>query len=211
MSAQFIYYVYAYINSKTMLPYYIGKGKKSRAFEFHGTVSVPKDRKYIIFLETNLSEIGALAIERRMIRWYGRECDGSGILKNLTQGGDGVSMPGELNSMFGKKHSIETIQKIKKNRVGKTCGDKNPMFGKTGSLHPSYKKSYMTEQQRKEAADRMRNRVIDEVELKRIRESNLLRASTKYLCPHCNKSIDVNNFGRWHGNKCKLFIGPLIF
>ena len=193
-----------------MLPYYVGKGKGSRAFDYHGTVSVPKNRKCIIFLETNLSEVGALAIERRMIRWYGRECDGSGILKNLTSGGDGCSMPGNLNPMFGKNHTRESIEKIKTNRTGKTCGDKNPMFGKIGNLHPSYGKCYMTDQQRKEASDRMKNRVIDEKELERIREANLLRASTKYVCPHCGKSVDTNNFGRWHGDKCKLFVGPRI-
>ncbi len=82
-----IYYVYAYINSRTGLPYYIGKGKDNRAFKKHDYVSVPSDKTKIVFLETNLTELGALAIERRMIRWYGRKSEG-GVLLNLLEGGD---------------------------------------------------------------------------------------------------------------------------
>ena len=82
-----IYYVYAYLR-KDGTPYYIGKGKGRRARERHKNVITPPNNK-IIILETNLSEVGALAIERRMIAWYGREIDHSGILLNKTEGGDG--------------------------------------------------------------------------------------------------------------------------
>jgi hypothetical protein len=93
MSAMNIYYVYAYLRASDNTPYYIGKGKNNRAFSNQHSISVPKDKTKIVFLEKNLTNIGACALERRYIRWYGRKNDNSGILHNITEGGDGNSAP----------------------------------------------------------------------------------------------------------------------
>lgn len=101
-----MYYVYAYLRMSDLTPYYIGKGSLNRAFSRQHNVKVPTDKSRIIFLENNLTEVGALAIERRMIRWYGRKDLGTGILRNMTDGGDAPP------NHTGMKRSIESRKKM---------------------------------------------------------------------------------------------------
>ncbi len=110
------FYVYTYLRNKDsksgekFTPYYIGKGHGNRAYSRHIGVPVPKDPNLIVIIEHNLTEVGALAIERRLIRWYGRVDNDTGILRNRTNGGEGT---------IGKIVSDETKAKIRKARLGK--------------------------------------------------------------------------------------------
>ena len=109
------YYVYAYLREDGS-PYYIGKGKARRAWIKTKNHYPPKDRSRIIICESGLTEIGALAIERRLIRWYGRKDNGTGILRNMTDGGEGTS---------GFIFSEETRKKL--SEYLKNNLDKHPM------------------------------------------------------------------------------------
>lgn len=127
-----IYYVYAYLRSKDSehgpkySPYYIGKGCGQRAFNTKRAIAAPADKSFIVFLEEGLTEQEAFALEKYAVSIYGRIDKGTGILWNLTDGGEGCSgviMPAETRakiakSRIGKKHPPEVIEKIAKNRKG---------------------------------------------------------------------------------------------
>ena len=97
MSTKF--YVYAYIRSVDSdhgaigTPYYIGKGTGYRAWHRsnHKHIAVPRDNTNIIIVSSKLTNFGAQALERRLIRWYGRIDQGTGCLRNRTDGGEGTS------------------------------------------------------------------------------------------------------------------------
>ena len=135
-----IYYVYAYLRSKDSTiaskgtPYYIGKGSNGRAYsKQHGSINLPPDRSNIVFLESNLSENKAFEIEKFLIAHHGRKDQGTGILRNRTDGGEGTS--GMVHSEeakakmsaanVGKSHSEETKKKISTAQNGKQHSEKS--------------------------------------------------------------------------------------
>ena len=84
------FYVYVYHNENNEI-YYVGKGKGGRAYEPHNNIEVPTDKNKISIVSKDLTEIWAFALERRLIKWYGRKDKGEGILENKTNGGNGAS------------------------------------------------------------------------------------------------------------------------
>jgi hypothetical protein len=164
MNKQTCFYVYAYLRSRGSdhgpkgSPYYIGKGKGVRAFRRgKKSMPIPKDKSCIVFIQEGLTEQEAFALEKYCIALYGRINNGTGILRNLTDGGEGAS--GAKRSAetreklaaqkrgnkiwLGKRHSQETIEKLARINRGKKLssetkaklsrafkGEKNPFFGK---------------------------------------------------------------------------------
>jgi hypothetical protein len=139
--------------------YYIGKGTRKRAYSKrkHG-VNPPQDKNRVLILHSGLTEDVAFDYEIKLIEFYGRKDLGTGLLRNLTQGGEGVSgwipgeswrmqksksMEGSNNPFYGKKHSELTKSIISAKNKGRYVGERNPMFGirLTGELNPMFGKS----------------------------------------------------------------------
>jgi hypothetical protein len=98
------YYTYAYLREDGT-PYYIGKGTNRRAYlQLNHNVKVPTKER-IIILKNRMTNDEANRHERYMIFVLGRKNIGTGILRNLTEGGEGV---------LGLKQSEESKKKMRK-------------------------------------------------------------------------------------------------
>ena len=125
-------YVYAYLRGKDSChglkfsPYYIGKGSGSRAYSSDRTIGRPRDNSFIVFLEEELTEQEAFALEKYAIATYGRIDKGSGMLWNKTDGGEGASgqiIPQHVRekiaaTLRGRKQPPEVIAKISQSKKG---------------------------------------------------------------------------------------------
>lgn len=85
------FYVYMYLREDGT-PYYIGKGTGRRAWKNTGrTWSPPADKSRIVIHTEDLTEDQALSLEIELIAEYGRKDNGTGILRNRTDGGEGLT------------------------------------------------------------------------------------------------------------------------
>ena len=128
------YYVYQYIREDGS-PYYIGKGKGNRAYINNRSTPKPPEIDRIILIKENLTEEEAFDLECKLIALYGRKDLGTGILRNLTNGGEGVSgrlskpesIQKSIEKNSGKKRTLnqkERMQQAQLNRKPKTEEEK---------------------------------------------------------------------------------------
>lgn len=190
------YYVYSYLREDGT-PYYIGKGTGNRAWtKRKGEVGKPTDPKRIIIVEKNLTLTGSLAIERRLIRWYGRIDLGTGSLRNQTDGGDGGK-----GARAGNILSEETKQKIREYNLGKIVGPMNDEHKR--KIAEALKGRERSKEHSEKLSKALKGRTPGAAE----REAYLKAMEAgKTTCIHCRKTTTKGNYRRWHGDRCKLAI-----
>lgn len=194
------FYIYFYLRIDGT-PYYVGKGNAGRAWDTHGhTVKPPKDKSLIIIAETNLTEIGAMALERRYIEWYGRKDNHTGILRNMTDGGEGTSgykhtieaKQAMSVAKKGKKQSLLHIENAARTRIGVKRSDETKQAiskAVSGYLHPMYGKTHTKESREKIAmssSGRIRSKEAS------MKTSLALRKTYEFVSPDGVKFITDN-------------------
>jgi hypothetical protein len=147
------YYTYAYLREDGT-PYYIGKGKSNRINNTLHNINLPPEERRI-FLKKNLTDEEARKHEIYMIAILGRKDLGTGILRNMTSGGEGCAgrrLSDETKKKLsdahkGKKKSAAHRKKLSEAKLGKKKSDKwmSAMKGKhIGNKNPAYGKKWWT-------------------------------------------------------------------
>lgn len=182
MSARNIYYVYEYLR-KDSTPYYVGKGKNARWRGKHSVAVPPKER--VRFVATELTEEQAFDLEKQLILEYGRKDLGTGILRNMTTGGEGQSPGPELRKRLSdiKKGKVPWNKGVTGWKCKVNTGARS--IAKSGSNHPMFGQTHT-----EEARQMISQGIKDNWE------------RLVLTCPHCGKQ-GKQNMTRWHFDNCK--------
>jgi hypothetical protein len=107
------YYVYAHYISGSDEPFYIGKGKENRAWVTQHRnflwKEVTTEHDYEVrILQDNMNEPNALLLETELIEKYGRIDLDTGILVNMTEGGNGG-----MGVLFTEEYRLKLSERAK--------------------------------------------------------------------------------------------------
>lgn len=180
------YYTYIYYDPITKIPFYVGKGSGNRAWKhlkrsddipFINKIRDLRSKGLMpnIGLYSGLDEEFALFLEMELILHFGRIDNSTGTLFNKTNGGQGLS---------GRKHSQETIDKIKATKQL----NKKPISEETKKKLSNANKGRKMPKQTLEALRASRLGVaVSEETRKKLSEASKRSASKRLLTMSINK------------------------
>jgi len=189
--------VYLYLRDDGT-PYYVGKGKKKRAWNRTARAVLPPiDDSKIKIVAHHLLESEAFILEKKLVSEYGRKDLGTGILRNGTHGGEGSS--GHVKTKERKEEQrYAMIQRVEE---GKFNYPSDALRGKKQPEEQVKKrmKAHIGSKRPKETCEKIGAKAIGRTQSKEIIERRILYVT----CEHCNSTVDKGNYTRWHGDKCK--------
>jgi len=108
-----VFYTYLWLRDDGT-PYYAGKGSGKRAFRWHNRLLIPPSDPENILIQEWPDEAGAFEGEKLLIAIYGRKDNGTGCLRNLTDGGENPPK----GARKGYKDSLKTRRQCRLRRLG---------------------------------------------------------------------------------------------
>ena len=229
-----MYYVYSYLREDNS-PYYIGKGTKGRAYaSANHRIKAPKNKERIYIIKDNLTEEEAYDLEKLYILIFGRVDLETGILRNLSDGGEGptgyktkpeqrrkiaLSRMGEKHPLYGISPSKETREKQRQALQGRFVGEKNPMYNQTHTeenrkkISDRHKGVPKTEEHKRKIAEANKGKVNSEETRRKISEANkgnkiwlgkTHTEETKRKISEKNKGRPAPNKGVPHSEETKM-------
>jgi hypothetical protein len=217
------FYTYAYLR-EDKTPYYIGKGTGDRIYSTNRRNNPPKDKSRIIFLKQNLTEEEAFRHEIYMIAVFGRKDLGTGILHNLTDGGDGASgyvfseetrkkmrertpseetrkkmseaRRGEKNHNYGKIHSEETRRKMSESQIGKTLSKEH-----IDKIIEGLKGRPVSEETRRKMSETRKGKILSKETRRKMSETRKGKKWWNDGCGNCKRMVECPGDGWRLGRK----------
>lgn len=199
-----MFYIYVHRKATTREIFYVGKGKKRRAYEgernnFWRKV-VKKHGIVVEILEIGYQEWYAHEREVELIALYGRRDIGLGPLVNLTDGGEGVSNPGpETRNKMSEAKRIRTVKQETKDKLSK--------HGKDRCSNPEYITLLSSRAKKQFESAEARLRVAESSTGRKMSDKNRLllseRMRTFILTPEARKKISDSKLGKAHTDEHK--------